>query len=513
MVSKYPHPGPLCKNRRGIIQQSNPGGINGENQGADVVNRSGYIKRQLLSEVIRLIYKDRLIEEIDAIPVKLFPKDQSSYRCCVYKDRAMVRQRILAILGFTHIEDDETLPLANFALRALERKAIAEETMTLMPELCSGCEGGIYRVTDLCRRCVARSCSQVCPRNAIHFHGYRAEINQDLCIGCGKCADACAYHAVGYQPVPCEEGCPVDAIVRDEWGNRSIDNDHCIRCGRCVTRCPFGAPLDVSQVVDMVYAMRKGKKTALMLAPAVLSQYPGDPAKLRGALLNAGFAGVYDVGQGAAAVSEEEAREGLERKAEGKGPLFSSCCPSWMLAVDKQLPQLKDQVSSVPSPMVVSAEKLKEQDPDLNIIFAGPCFAKKEEAMNVDAIDGVITFEELGALLMARNIQLDESPAVRFTPIETLGVARALEWSFARSGGLSDNLSARIEEDVLIEKVAGLDRKQLKKLAMADRFFKDKNFVEVMACGEGCIGGPGCLIGPDKAQKNLEKQIKNFANK
>jgi len=468
------------------------------------MNRSAYIKRQLLSEVMKYSFSGELKEQVDRIPVSLFPKKLSSYRCCIYKDRAMVRQRILAVLGFSHEQDDEIQPLSHFAGLALERKKVPGDSLTLMPELCSGCDGGKYKVSDLCRRCVARSCSQACPRNAVSFEGDRARIDQESCIKCGKCAQACAYHAVSYQPVPCEENCPVDAIARDEAGVRYIDKDKCIHCGRCVTGCPFGAPLDVSHAVDVVQGLLRGRKMAALLAPAVLAQFPGDPARLRGALLEAGFAAVYDVGQGAAQVAGMEACEGMERIEQGEeGALFSSCCPAWVLAQKKYLPNLEKQLSHTPSPMALTAARLKELEPELQTVFIGPCFAKKEEARSLETVDAVLSFEELGALLMARNIQLEDCPAVGYSPLPGWEAAQTLHWSFAKSGGLSENLLSVAGQDARVETVAGLDRKQMKKLSMADRFYSKKDFVEVMACMEGCIGGPGCLVPPEKAIKNF----------
>lgn len=467
------------------------------------MNRSGYLKRQLLSEMLKLVQEDRLSEEIDLLPVKMFPRSSASYRCCLYKDRAMLRFRLLAMMGFIQEEEVETRTLASYAREAKERKTVPEKGLTLMQELCSGCDGGHFTVTELCRGCVARSCSRSCPRHAVEFSGGRARIDRDRCVGCGKCREACAFSAVVYHPVPCEESCPVQAVVRDSEGNRTIDEERCIHCGNCVTHCPFGAPLDVSHVVDVSHAIQRGRKVKALLAPSGLGQFPEDPARLRGALLKAGFAGVYDVAQGAARVAEEEALESLP-----EGPLFTSCCPSWVLAAEKHLSGLSCRLSHTPSPMAVTAEAVRE--PGDMIVFIGPCFAKKEEARRLENVDAVLTFEELGSLLMSRNIQLEECPSVGYFPIEGWSPSNEANNLFARAGGVGNNLMEHLQDEKVVN-VDGLSRKNLKALKNWDKFYKDADFVEVMSCSGGCIAGPGVLCPSGQALKRLNdgKKILN----
>lgn len=466
------------------------------------MNRSAYIKRQLFAEVMNLLHSNRLVEDIDQVPVKLFPRSRKSYRCCVYKDRAMIRLRILAILGFSQEQEDQGKSLSFYAAKALERREVPGAELSLFEELCSGCDGGSYRVTEVCRSCVARSCSEACPRDALSFGRDRAEIDQDKCVSCGKCQQACAYHAVVYLPVPCEEVCPVQAISKDDQGRRSIDGERCIHCGRCVTQCPFGAPLDVSQLVDVHSAMNRGIKVNALVAPAVLSQFPGEPERLRGALLQLGFAGVYDVAQGAAQVAKLESEEGQE----AQGPLFTSCCPSWVMAAEKHIPQVVDRISHTPSPMALTGEKCQEEDPQAWNVFIGPCFSKKMEAQKLKGIHAVLTFEELGAMLMSRDIQLDQCPAVGYSPLEGWEASSRENRLFARSGGVGQNLEVHLSGAENIEAVDGLDKKSLKRLAMAEKFYGEADFVEVMSCAGGCIAGPGNITPPGKALKWLEER-------
>ncbi|MBN2626864.1 MAG: hypothetical protein JXA95_09385, partial [Spirochaetales bacterium] len=154
-------------------------------------NNTAYIKRDLMSEVIRMTFDGTLEEKIDALPPRLYPRTQESLRCCVFKDRAMIRYRLMGIMGFSLEEDDDdTLLLRDFAVKALARgekgKPEKMNALTMLDMVCSSCAGGKYHVTDLCRGCVARPCQINCPKNAITIVKGRSIIDEDKCINCGK---------------------------------------------------------------------------------------------------------------------------------------------------------------------------------------------------------------------------------------------------------------------------------------------------------------------------------------
>ena len=96
-------------------------------------------------------------------------------------------------------------------------------------------------------------------------------------------------------PIPCEEACPVGAISKDESGKEHIDPEKCILCGKCLQSCPFGAVVEMSQMVDVLKLLAdENKKVVAMLAPAVLGQFPGTINNLIGALKKLGFADVVE---------------------------------------------------------------------------------------------------------------------------------------------------------------------------------------------------------------------------
>ena len=218
------------------------------------------VRHGLLAKLVKLWNENRLLEEIDRLPIELSPrKSKVRGRCCVHKERAVWKYKTLPLLGFDmQDEEDELTPLSEYAKRALFRSENKKENiMCVVDEACSSCVSVNYEITNLCRGCVARSCYMNCPKDAIRFKkNGQAEIDHETCISCGKCHQSCPYHAIVYIPIPCEEVCPVKAISKDEYGVEHIDESKCIYCGKCVNACPFGAIFEISQVFDILQRLR-----------------------------------------------------------------------------------------------------------------------------------------------------------------------------------------------------------------------------------------------------------------
>ncbi len=473
-------------------------------------NNTAYIKRDLMSEVIRMTLDGTLEEKIDALPPRLYPRTKESLRCCVYKDRAMIRYRLMGIMGFSLEEDDEdTLLLRDYARKALDRASRGKpdkmKALTMLDMVCSSCAGGKYHVTDLCRGCVARPCQINCPKNAITIVKGRSIIDEEKCINCGKCQQLCPYNAIVYTPLPCSENCPVDAIVRTEDGTRAIDFDKCISCGNCTRSCPFGAVVERSRIIDIATALKGEKKVAALVAPALYGQFPYDPERLNGAIRDIGFDRVVEVASGAEETARLEAQELGEKRKEGLLPLTNSCCPAWKETVEKHLPALRDRISHTPSPMAITGDLVKRQDPETITVFIGPCIAKKNEAARLDCIDYTMTFEELGAFLLAGSIEVEKSEALSVQAAPAGPEARKEGREFARAGGVTDALLSYLGEEAKTVRLDGLDRKKVKQLGNYTKFFPDLDFIEVMCCEGGCLGGPGVISSAKPAEVRLEK--------
>ena len=481
-------------------------------------NQSNYIRKEISVKLLEYFFNGTLKENIDRIPIDLNPKNKDNYRCCTYKDRAMTRYRIMALLGMSiEYDNDEYKPLHAYLDDALNRKRINRPVMTVIDTACSACPRVTYRVTDSCRGCLARPCSTNCPFDAIVFVNGRAVIDKDRCKNCGKCRELCPFHAIIYTPVPCEESCPVDAISRDENGAMCIDYDKCISCGRCSRSCPFGAVMERSQVIDVADILKSGRPAAAMIAPSVAGQFPGSLNQLIAAVKALGFTAVLDVASGAEQTAEDEAREFTELVAGvcdadslkpdcGNRPLLAtSCCPAWVEAAEKHIAGMDGFISETKTPMHYTSIQAAELAPDAVRVFIGPCTAKKNEALRDNSADYVLSFEELGALLIARGIDVNDCAEENFD--NDFGSFRAR--AFAASGGVAEAVAARLDPGVrqLCSPLAvnGLSKKNIRLLKTAAAGKLKHNMIEVMSCEGGCICGPGVISNPKIAAKKLDE--------
>ena len=370
------------------------------------------VRHKLLADLVRLWKNDELVEKIDRLPIELSPrKSKPLGRCCVHKERAVWRYKTFPLMGLDMTDEhDEVTPLSEYARLALSRpEPDKENIMCVIDEACSSCVQINYEITNLCRGCVARSCYMNCPKDAIRFKkNGQAMIDHDTCVSCGICHKSCPYHAIVYIPVPCEESCPVKAISKDEHGIEHIDESKCIYCGKCMNACPFGAIFEISQTFDVLQRIRKGEKMVAIIAPSILGQFKTSIGQVYGAFKEIGFTDVIEVAEGAMSTTSNEAHELLEKLEEGQKFMTTSCCPSYIELVEKHIPDMKPYVSTTGSPMYYAARIAKEKHPDAKIVFVGPCVAKRKEVRRDEAVDYILTFEEIGSILDGLGIQLEQ---------------------------------------------------------------------------------------------------------
>lgn len=480
-------------------------------------NNATLIKRQVMVHTARLALEGRLAEDADRLAYDMTARDWETIRCCIHHDRAILRLRAMAVLGADPegLEDSDR-PLADYARMAEERVRVAavsgaraadgrRKILTIIDEACNACVRSRYLVTEACQGCLARPCKLNCPKNAISFQANRARIEAETCVNCGICQKNCPYTAIIKIPVPCEEACPVGAITKTEAGLERIDPDRCVLCGKCLRECPFGAVAEVSELVDLILELKAGKPMVALLAPATAVQFPGGLGRLSAALKALGFAAVLEVARGAELAADDEARELEERLEAGAGYLATSCCPSWVLTARRHLPELAPRVSTTPSPLAYAARLAAGEVPGAARVFVSPCVAKRAEAKDLELVDRVITVEELGALLVAANLDvgaLDEEA--------TQGRAGAGGRTFAAAGGAGAAVLASFSRLVPGEGqvprlprvlgINGLGRQTLKLMQTWRAKAPEAELVEVMACEGGCLGGP-CVIAPPRVAK------------
>ncbi len=443
-----------------------------------------YLKYKVLREVATHAWADTLLENVTSIPKKIVAGKESTMRCCVYKERAILSERVNIAMG-----GDKSNP------NVIEVINIA----------CDECPSSGYVVTSSCRGCLTHRCFDVCRFGAISFDdNYTAKIDSTKCVDCGACSKICPYHAIISSKRPCESACKVNAIKKAEDNSAEIINEKCIACGACVYQCPFGSIADKSFILDAIDIIKdsdenKKYKVYAVVAPSISSQF--QHAKLGqvvSGIKELGFYTIVEAALGADAVALEESKELAQ-----KGFLTSSCCPAFVMYVNKQFPDFVEHISHNLSPMARISKYIKETDPTSKIIFIGPCTAKKME-VQLDSVkpyvDCVITFEELQALFDSKELDLSQLRE------DVLDNASYFGRIFARSGGLSDAVAQAMKEqeiefDLKAERCNGIDACKIALLKSSKKLI-DANFIEGMACVDGCIGGAGCLThGPkDKAQ-------------
>ena len=446
-----------------------------------------YLKYKVLREVARQAWQDTLLENVLDIPKIIVPGKQPTMRCCVYKERAILAERVKLAMGGS-ADNPNVIEVIDIA--------------------CDECPVGGYEVTNACRGCLAHRCEDVCRRGAISFdENHVAHIDKTKCVECGQCAKVCPYTAIVSRKRPCQNACTVKAISMNEEKAATIDNNKCISCGACVYQCPFGAIMDKSYMLNVIDLLRKSEqgrsyKLYAIVAPSISSQFNyARLGQVISGLKALGFHTVVEAALGADMVAEAESRELAE-----KGFLTSSCCPAFVTYIRQSFPQLLPMVSHNLSPMAAIARFIKETTPDAKTIFIGPCTAKKAEAQ-LDTvkpyIDAVLTFEELQALFDSRDLDITTLPE------DVLDNASYFGRIFARSGGLSDAVTEGLKEqnidfDLKPCVCDGIEACRMALLKKSKNAL-DANFIEGMACLGGCIGGAGCLTHGEKNKAEVDK--------
>ncbi len=463
-------------------------------------NQYNQIRAKVQTEVLKQFFDGTLEENADKIPFYIIPKSRVPNRCCIYKERAMIRYRIMAMLGINiEADDDEMKSLGEYVKEVLIKDTPPVPILTTISTACSSCPPDRYLISEACRGCFARPCLANCPKDCISFINGKAHIDESRCIRCGKCEGVCPFHAVVHIPVPCEQACPVDAVKKNAEGYVEIDYKKCISCGRCATSCPFGAIVERSGLIPVVKMLKAKDHVTAMIAPAIEGQFPGTLAQIKSALLATGFSSVVEVSQGAETTSVHEADELMSRKESKLGYMTTSCCPAYMEMVDKHIPFLAEKRSSALSPMAYTALWCKEQNAETKTIFIGPCLAKKVEAARMKSIDGVMTFSELASLFLAKGID------VREMEDSDLGDTSLFEdcREFALSTGVAASVLRRLEnpQDVEVLSIDGIDKKMFRTMKIWEKRVPEADLIEVMCCEGGCISGPGTVVKPSVAKR------------
>jgi PAS domain S-box-containing protein len=306
----------------------------------------------------------------------------------------------------------------------------------------------------------------------------------------------------------CIRFCPVKAIKIVNHQAQIVE-DLCIGCGNCFRNCPQNAK-QVSSDVSRIKEWLSKEQVVVSLAPS----FPGgfdvaEPLRVVGALKALGFAAVEETAIGAEAVSLKY-REDYDSAMRH---VITTSCPTVNILIEKYYPALVPYLSSVVSPMMAHGALLKKRYPGARVVFAGPCISKKIEVLEqADGVrvDAVMTFDELAAWISESGMDLQQTaPAdfdnadcdvARFYPLAG-GVAKSsfsgeAQDPFAESEGPGDGKRRIIKIDGLTSCKDFLDN--------IDQL-KENYWIEMNACPEGCINGPGNVACPLVKYERMER--------
>ena len=479
------------------------------------------MRRKVYAEVARLAYyyKEGSLIELEEIPYRITPGVVANYRDSVFLERAVIGEKVRLAMGLPFRDASEHGPIYKGAEECVKpEKYYQPPLVNIIKFACHKCPEHEVKVTEACQGCMAHSCTEICPKKAIAIVNGRSVIDQDKCIKCGKCANACPYGAIVNLERPCAKACGMNAIHSDEYGCAEINQDMCVSCGMCMANCPFGAIADKSQIFQTIQAIKSDVPVYAAIAPAVAGQFGPEliPEKIRSAFQALGFEDAIEVAIGADLCTIEEAKDFVKEVPEKLPFMATSCCPAWISMAEKLFPEQKNCISMALTPMVLTGRLIKKQHPGCKVAFIGPCAAKKLEVGRKEIrsdIDFVLTFEEVMGMFEAKEIDFSKLEVQ-----EAMHGASGDGRGFAVSGGVANAVLNCVKElcperEVKVEKAEGLANcKKLMTMAKAGKY--NGYLLECMACPGGCVAGAGTVqpIAKSAAAVNLHKKVSTNAH-
>ncbi len=289
----------------------------------------------------------------------------------------------------------------------------------------------------------------------------------------------------------CVRECPVKAI-RIVNGQAEVISERCIGCGNCVRVCRQEAKVFLKLTDEVSALLASGKPVAACIAPSFAAEFSelGDYQTLVGMVRALGFKYVTEVAFGADIVARSYRKQ--FESGDGKG-IISSDCPAIVFYVEHYQPELVEHLATVVSPMVAAVRYLKEKyGPELEVVFIGPCIAKKAES---DEVDYALTFSELRDLFQSAGIEPQNIQPSEFDPPQAAKGA-----VFPISHGLLQNMevaSDLTKGDVIVAEGRRNFMDALQEFAKGDLKVRH---LELLCC-EGCIMGPGMSKNGNKYQR------------
>lgn len=311
---------------------------------------------------------------------------------------------------------------------------------------------------------------------------------------------------------PCEKACPFNALTMDKENSiANINEELCLNCGFCIDACAKGKLIDKVEFLPILDLIKNNKVVITIVAPAIIGQF-GDNVSmdhLRSAFISMGFTDMVEVAFAADILSIKEAVE-FDKHVKGPDDLLitSCCCPMWVGMLRKVYGELIPNLSPSVSPMIAAGRIIKKLNPEAKVVFIGPCLAKKAEAKEPDikdAIDFVLTFKEVEEIFHTLKINPEE-----LTPVPTKEYPSLGGRSYARTGGVTRAIYDVIKElypdkAKYFNPIKGNGVRECKELLTKTLNGEVKaSFIEGMGCVGGCVGGPKANLPLDKGTANVD---------
>ena len=380
------------------------------------------------------------------------------------------------------------------------------------------------------------------------------QIELPLCVDCRNCVDACAMQKINYLEVKGKGS-------REEISPGENEKARCILCGQCTLHCPAGAAREQSHSEEVESLIKdRNKIVVAQFAPSVRASIgeefglpPGkvETGQLVSALKKLGFDFVFDVSFGADVTTIVESKELLDRlESGGKIPMITSCCPSWVLYCEFYHPELIPYLTTSRSPQIHQggiikkywAEKTGKNPEDITVVSIMPCTSKKYEASRgelkirgISPVDYSLTVREISSMIKKKKIDLislegsaPDSPMGESGSGVIYGESGGVMESALRAADFFASSGKNKELKVDFREIRGMDGvKEAEALVAGKKMkiaivngigniepvisrLKGYDYIEVMACPGGCIGGGGQPIPTDNEIR--KKRIEALAN-
>lgn len=483
------------------------------------------------------------------IPTFCYHSELSVYGAC--------RLCIVDIEGMGIVTSCSTAPRAGMVVRTNTREIRETRKMTIELLLadhnmeCPTCgKSGACRLQELAQQMGIAKVRFKPTREPMPIDDSNPSLLRDpnRCVLCGDCVRMCA-EVQGIAAIDfAHRGAQV--TVGPAFG-KSLGEVDCVYCGQCARVCPTGA-ITPKPDIDAVWAALDdpSKVVVAQVAPAVrvaigesfgLAAGTVSMGELVAALRDLGFDKVYDTGFAADLTVVEEANEFMQRLDRGETmPQFTSCCPAWIRFAEQNYPQLLGNLSTCRSPQQMFGAIARETLPkalgvapeNLVVVSIMPCTAKKYEATlhrfrsdGQPDVNHVLTTQEVARMIAQAGLDLrrlePESLDMPFGFKTGAGVI------FGASGGVSEAVLRYVAREHFGDEPGRIDYEQVRgedgvrearvevngrtlrlavvhglahARALADRVAKGEcayDFIEVMACPGGCVGGAGQPIAHD----------------